>query len=103
MYEEGEMLVQTDIDTTFFDLITPISGEEADKVSKPISVDELRKTLHLCKDSSPGPDGIPNSIIGMLWSSFGPILCKASNYSLEISKLPPSHKTSYLKLIPKAG
>ena len=54
LYEEGEMLVQNDIDTTFFDLITPISCEEADEVSKPISVDELRKTLHLCKDSSPG-------------------------------------------------
>ena len=101
LYEDGNVLIEDD--ETFFDLINPISGEAEDEISKPITVDELRKTLHSCTDSSPGPDGIPYSIIGMLWSSFGPILCEAWNYSLLSSKLPPSHKTSYLKLIPKAG
>ena len=71
--------------------------------SSPITAEELRSTLQSCRDSAPGPDGIPYSIIGLLWPVFGAILTNAWNYSLTTSKLPTSHKQSYLRLIPKAG
>ena len=54
-------------------------------------------------DSSPGPDGIPYSFLKHFWPVIGPIILKAWAYSLEQGVLPPSHKLSYLKLIPKAG
>ena len=68
-----------------------------------ITVQELEKTLKECKDSCPGPDGIPYSILGAIWQNYGPILCEAWNHSLVTGNLPPSHKVSFLKLIPKAG
>ena len=96
----------SDISTTdeeFFAELEAMDPAEEDSVVRPIRVEELRATLHTCDDTAPGPDGIPYSIIGLLWASFGPILCNAWNYSLTARQLPPSHKTSYLKLIPKAG
>ena len=68
-----------------------------------VTEEALRETLHTCKDSSPGPDGIPYSYLGLLWPSYGKLLRDAWTYSLAIKDLPPSHKTSYLRLIPKAG
>ena len=55
-----------------------------------------------CKDSSPGLDGIPYSIIKGFWCTFGPILLDAWKFSLTRKCLPPSHRISFLKLIPKA-
>ena len=66
-------------------------------------MEELRTTLHSCADSAPGPDGIPYSILGLQWSSYGKLLAYAWNYSLLTGKLPQSHRTSFLKLIPKEG
>ena len=87
----------------FFANVNPISDVEADNVVKPITVDELTKTLHSCRDSAPGPDGIPYSYLGALWKTFGQLLCDAWNHSLRCGKLCPSHKVSYLRLIPKPG
>ena len=90
-------------DDDFLRGINPISGQEAAEVVTPITQEELRNTLHTCEDSSPGPDGIPYSIIGLLWTSFGKLLADAWNHSLRIGKLTSSHRMSYLKLIPKEG
>jgi len=102
LYETFEDITEAE-DVEFFNNISKISGHDERLLASRIDEEELRSTLHSCKDSAPGPDGIPYSIIGLLWSSFGKILCNAWNYSLEINELPPSHKISYLKLIPKAG
>ena len=59
--------------------------------------------MRTCRDSSPGPDGIPYSIWTGLWSVTGKVLMEAWEYTLETKTLPPSHKVSFLKLIPKAG
>ena len=102
LYEDFEVIEESN-DQTFFDNISPISDDADREISRPINLDELRATLQSCKDSAPGPDGIPYSVIGLMWPIFGPTLVEAWNYSLEHGKLPPSHKVSYLKLIPKLG
>ena len=94
---------QIDINADFFRHITRIDPAEAAALTEDLTLDELTATLRTCNDSSPGPDGIPYSYMKLLWSSFGKILCKAWEYSLENNNLPPSHKASYLKLIPKVG
>ena len=87
----------------FFNEIEKVPMDVAREIIKPLTVSDLERTLHTCRDSAPGPDGIPYSIVGLLWSSYGQLLCDAWNFSLRTGKLPPSHKISYLKLIPKAG
>ena len=96
------MQVQDD-DNDFLSNISPISGDSEREITRQITEEELRATLQSCQDSAPGPDGIPYSIIGLLWPAFGPLLTNAWKYSLETGKLPTSHKQSFLKLIPKAG
>ena len=95
--------IQVNNDDPFFNGLSNISDEERSNVTKPISLEELRETLHSCRDSAPGPDGIPYSIIAALWTTFGPLLTDAWNYSLRIGQLSVSHRTSFLKLIPKVG
>ena len=90
-------------DADFFNNLTPISDDDAMNITKDITVAELAATIETSKDSSPGPDGIPYSIIRLLWYSFGELLCHAWRYSMANKLLPPSHRMSYLRLIPKVG
>ena len=83
--------------------IQPINDEEKAKIRTPLNLTQLEKTLKETQDSCPGPDGIPYSYLKATWTSFGPVLLKAWNYSLQINQLPESHRTSWLRLIPKAG
>ena len=101
-YENGEIQVMTN-DDDFFKELEPIAMEKEDNVVKPVELHELTATLLTCNDSAPGPDGIPYSILRVVWSTFGPILCDAWKHSLVTGTLPDSHKLSYLKLIPKCG
>lgn len=89
-------------DPSFFDEIISVTGEQQQEVVAPITIDDLAKTLSTLKDSSPGPDGIPYSVWKATWRVSGKIICEAWSHSVVTGKLPPSHKVSYLKLIPKA-
>ena len=101
LYEEHGLAANDDQD--FFNHIESISGEDNDFIAREMTTGELLETLQTCADSSPGPDGIPYSILRLLWPIYGDLLSKAWKYSLEKRSLPPSHKTSFLRLIPKAG
>ena len=101
LYEmNGESLVSNE---DFFRNITPVDEAEAINATRALTLGEIEETLKSCADSSPGPDGIPYSYLRYFWTTIGPILIKAWDYSLLVNELPPSHKTSYLRLIPKAG
>jgi len=104
LYENYEKVnIAANDDEAFFQKLESVSEADDEDVAKPITVDELRETLHSCKDSAPGLDGIPYSYLGGLWNTMGKLIVDAWNYSLQIRRLPPSHKVSLLKLIPKAG
>ena len=83
--------------------IDPLSEEEKNKINVPLTEAVLKATLQSTSDSCPGPDGIPYSYLKATWNWYGPILTQAWEYSVQTKKLPESHKTSWLKLIPKAG
>ena len=76
---------------------------QIDRINSEIIQDELLTTLKSCADSSPGPYGIPYSIIKLTWSIFGPTLTNSWKYALETGELTHSHENSYLKLLPKEG
>ena len=81
-----------------------MGGQDAsNKVSARIDLHELSETLGTSSDSAPGPDGIPYSYYKALWRHAGPVLIDAWNHTMDTGSLAPSHKVSYLKLIPKAG
>ena len=100
-YDKSELNVENDDD--FFSNIKSLSGNEHEAVTRPLTSDELHATLKTCKDSAPGPDGIPYGILRSLWPQVGKMITDAWNFSLEIGSLPTSHKNSYLRLIPKVG
>ena len=103
LYEDFDTTTIAQDDNDFFQELDQLSMNEDRELSRDITIEELRGTLLTCSDSAPGPDGIPYSIIGLLWTIYGPILTAAWKYSLDNKSLAPSHKISYLKLIPKAG
>ena len=86
-----------------FDEITPVSAQVRDEVSVAKTIEELYEVMKSCKNSAPGPDGIPYSIWTGLWSIAGKVLMEAWKYPLETNVLSPSHRGSFLKLIPNAG
>ena len=101
LYEEPQdRLVPSD---DFFRHIEPVPQDQAATLEAGLTLQELTATLNTCSDSAPGPDGIPYSFLKHFWSSFGPVLLGAWQYSLTTAQLPPSHKVSYLRLIPKVG
>ena len=87
----------------FFNLIDRVDPNRAAELTVDFTLEELYETLSHCTDSAPGPDGIPYSYLKHYWQSFGPILLKAWKFSLQTQALPPSHKISFLRLIPKVG
>ena len=101
-YDKTE-LINMEEDDEFFKELNQVTAENSRELTKPLSLAELSATLHTCRDSAPGPDGIPYSILRLLWPTYGGLLIDAWNHSVRIGKLPPSHKVSYLKLIPKVG
>jgi hypothetical protein len=64
---------------------------------------DLLNALKTCKDSSPGPDGIPYSVYKTFWKITGPILLESWKYSVLMESLPPSHYESVITLLPKEG
>ena len=102
LYENKNKMVIEEEDN-FLNELTSIAAEEADAITRPMTATELGETLQTCSDSSPGPDGIPYSLLGLVWSSYGKLLSEAWAHSLRTGNLPTSHKASYLKLIPKEG
>ena len=84
-------------------LLEPLNDDEINKIKSPLTLRALKATLKETQDSCPGPDGIPYCYLKTTWEWFGPVLLAAWEYSLHRNNLPDSHKTSWLRLIPKAG
>ena len=87
----------------FFRHQAPITPEAAGTMTADLTLGDLSETLKTCGDSAPGPDGIPYSFLKHFWTDIGPEIMGAWRHSVVTGELPPSHKLSYLKLIPKAG
>jgi len=94
---------EIEIDPTFFGNMFTVEHEDNISLERPITVEELWLNLKHTKATTPGPDGLSNTYLKKLWSILGPLIVEAWNFSLRNNELPPSHKQSLLRLIPKAG
>ena len=92
-----------DVTDEIFRNVEPVPARDARHMEQMISLEDLEATLKTCSDSAPGPDGIPYSFLKHFWRSIGPLILDSWKYSLATQQLPPSHKVSYLRLIPKSG
>jgi exonuclease III len=102
LYERGEPINKF-IDDRFFEHVNKVDTVKADGVVSPLSKEEIYQVLLTCKDSAPGPDGIPYSYYKHFWSIFGDALAQSWSEALLNGNLPDSHKTSILRLLPKTG
>jgi retron-type reverse transcriptase len=91
------------MDDSFLSNLFELLPNDADRVTSPITLNDLWEELKPLKETAPGPDGISNIFLKKLWDIIGPVILDSWLYSLTIGKLPPSHSSSYLRLIPKAG
>jgi hypothetical protein len=90
-------------DENFYENCPKLSEADTKMMEAELSIEDLHKALSTCKDSAPGPDGIPYSVYKKFWKICAPIILKAWKYSLHIGQLPPSHLESVITLLPKEG
>ena len=90
-------------DENYYKECPKLNEEQKCYMDNGVTLEELKNALSTCKDSAPGPDGIPYSIYKKFWNITGPIILKAWIHSVNIRKLPPSHLESAIILLPKEG
>ncbi len=90
-------------DDSFFQHMFSVDPADKYGIDAPIHVGELWEALKPTKATTPGPDGISNTYLKKLWDILGPLIAAAWSDTMARGELMPSHKTSLLRLIPKAG
>jgi exonuclease III len=99
----SEQITKNNNDNDFYQNCPKLTEEQKNTLETEISINELKKALSSCKDSAPGPDGIPYMVYKKYWKMTGPIIHAAWLYSVETGKMPPSHLESVITLLPKDG
>ena len=104
LYEKGDSKIINEgkIDE-FLDGITKLDQDKINMMDGAITIHDVLETLKSCSDSAPGPDGIPYSIIKLTWQYFGKLLMDSWELAIKTGNLTHSHRSSYLRLIPKEG
>ncbi len=105
LYEKVNSFVNSDISENddFYKHCPKLNSDQREYVDAPLTVEEITKALQSCKESSPGPDGIPYSVYKALWEISAPIIMESWKYSLINGVLPQSHLDSIITLLPKEG
>jgi exonuclease III len=99
----SEQKTETAEDDGFYKNCPKLSEEQKSNLESELSLKNLKEALSTCKESAPGPDGIPYSVYKKYWNTMGPIIHEAWKYSLKTEKMPPSHLESIITLLPKEG
>ena len=87
----------------FYKNCPKLSQEKKNFMDEKLKLKDLSDALKTCKDSAPGPDGIPYVVYKNFWKITGQIILDAWNYSMETGTLAPSHVESIITLLPKEG
>ncbi len=61
----------------FYENCPKLTEEQAKFLDNDLTLKELHEALSTCKESSPGPDGIPYMIYKKYWKLMGPIILGA--------------------------
>ena len=103
LYNNADSLDEYVGNDSFYEHCPKLSKEQREYIDSPLTIGELSKALKSCKDSAPGPDGIPYSVYKSLWDIAAPIILDSWKYSVKEGLLPRSHLESVITLLPKEG
>jgi hypothetical protein len=95
--------IENEVNDDFYKYCPKLSENDAKYMEDKLSLADLYKALLTCKDSAPGPDGIPYAVYKKYWKILGNIILEAWNFSIETEKLTVSHTESAITLLPKEG
>jgi exonuclease III len=102
LYAKNEE-IKEDGEEDFYKFCPKLSEKDANYMDEKLTIFDLEKALTTCKESAPGPDGIPYVIYKKFWKSTGHIILAAWNHSLTTGRLTKSHEESVITLLPKDG
>ena len=103
LYNSKDRIIADNDNDDYYKHCPKLNNDQAQIMDQELTLENLSEALKSCKDSSPGPDGIPYKIYKTYWDITGPIILKSWHYSKEIGKLAPSHNESVITLLPKEG
>ena len=103
LYSKEVLNPNQEEDEQFFNLCPKLSQKDMSKMEEEITLKEMYEALLQCKDTAPGLDGIPYSVYKVFWNQIGFIVKEAWDYSLEIGRIPDSHRESVITILPKEG
>ncbi len=78
-----------------------ISAEDKAILEENLTLQDLSKSLKTCKDSAPGPDGIPYSLYSVFWNLLSMPLLRSWEYSRLVGRMSQDQRSSVITLIPK--
>ena len=93
----------TKYESKFLANLPKISDKDKTELEKPLTLSELEAALKTCKESAPGPDGIPYKIYKTYWRILGPKLLETWNESLRLGHISTTQKQSVITLLEKKG
>jgi exonuclease III len=102
LYAKNEDLKEEG-DEDLYKFCPKLSEKDSTYMDEKLTIVDLEKALATCKESAPGPDGIPYVIYKKFWKSTGHIILAAWNHSLMTGRLTKSHEESVITLLPKDG
>jgi len=91
------------MDPSFYKNCPKLSDKDKNKLDSEVTLGELFKALQSCKDTAPGPDGIPYSVYKVFWNQVGHIIKESWDYSVKTGITPNSHRESTITILPKEG
>ena len=68
----------------FFNNLPQVSPDDKIMLETPLTLTELNNALLTCKESSPGPDGIPYKVYKDFWDILGPKILADNSYVISI-------------------
>ena len=86
---------------TFFSNLPQLSQSDQDMLETDLSINEIYLALMTCKESAPGPDGIPYKVYKDFWDILGPEILAVWQLSERTKKLALSQRHSVITLIEK--
>jgi exonuclease III len=92
-----------DNDSDFFNLCPKLSTSQKVVLDNKLTLEELRRALFTCKESAPGPDGIPYRVYKVFWQQVGQIISESWDYSVVKGLIPKDHRQAIITMIPKEG
>ena len=98
LYDKSKI---TQLNHNFFTNLPQLTQTDQDILAKDLNINELHEALMSCKESAPGPDGIPYKVYKDYWDILGQYIIDIWIHAEKTKKLALSQRYSIITLIDK--